>query len=53
MEEIARIFDGDNAEVGDAMVKEVPGLSNDRYDFKEHEDPEKAEGVVHVSDVKT
>ncbi|KAK3722147.1 hypothetical protein LTR37_002580 [Vermiconidia calcicola] len=32
LEEIARIFDGENAEVGHVKVTEVPGLSNDRFD---------------------
>lgn len=31
LEEIARIFDGDNAEVGIAHVKDHPELSNDAY----------------------
>jgi hypothetical protein len=31
LEEIARIFDGDNAEVGDVKT-DVPGLSNVNYD---------------------
>jgi hypothetical protein len=35
LEEIARIFDGDNAEVGIAHVKDHPELSNERgYDEK-------------------
>lgn len=32
LEEIARIFDGENAEVGHADVKGVPGLTNDGFD---------------------
>ena len=32
LEEIARIFDGDQAEVGFAEVKGIPELSNDRFD---------------------
>jgi hypothetical protein len=35
LEEIARIFDGDNAEVGIAHIKDHPELSNERgYDEK-------------------
>ena len=34
LEEIARIFDGENAEVGEADVKEIRGLSNAGFDEK-------------------
>ncbi|KAI7175511.1 hypothetical protein KC352_g24249 [Hortaea werneckii] len=43
LEEIARIFDGDNAEVGAVHVKDEPGLSNDHYDTHEKAYAEKQE----------
>ena len=43
LEEIARIFDGDNAEVGAVHVKDAPGLANDHYDMHEKTYAEKQE----------
>jgi hypothetical protein len=48
LEEIARIFDGDNAEVGIAHVKDHPELSNERYDEKRSTDAvEQHETISH------
>jgi MFS family permease len=48
LEEIARIFDGDNAEVGIAHVKDHPELSNERYDEKRSSDAvEQHETISH------
>ncbi|GAB1742231.1 hypothetical protein NU219Hw_g7788t1 [Hortaea werneckii] len=43
LEEIARIFDGDNAEVGAVHVKDAAGLANDHYDIHEKTYAEKQE----------
>jgi len=40
LEEVARIFDGDNAEVGDVDVKNAPGLSN-RNNSVDYDDVER------------
>ena len=46
LEEIARIFDGDNAEVGAVHGKDEVGLASDRYDSQDKAYAEKQEVVT-------